>query len=218
MLVPILRVAVQLVETANNGLPTDAVLFARNIEFINWVLLIFNMVPVYPLDGGQILYALLWFVVGRVTALRIAAAIGLLGASLMVLAGLGFFVLLPRDFGSIWFVVIGVFMASRAWVGFVQARKVEEQLTAPQRLDHACPACGKSPPLGPAWACGQCGTKFDTFATGGRCPRCGEQYHETACGACGQRSPFGQWARVPVNPPDVAAAVEPERGDQDKRE
>jgi Zn-dependent protease len=33
--------------------------------FINLGLLILNMLPIYPLDGGQILRSLLWYVVGR---------------------------------------------------------------------------------------------------------------------------------------------------------
>jgi Zn-dependent protease len=41
----------------------------HNIWVINLVLLIFNMMPVYPLDGGQILRSLLWFVVGRANSL-----------------------------------------------------------------------------------------------------------------------------------------------------
>src|SRR5207253_3596718 len=36
---------------------------------INLGLLIFNMLPIYPLDGGQILRSLLWFVVGRARSL-----------------------------------------------------------------------------------------------------------------------------------------------------
>jgi hypothetical protein len=35
------------------------------IFYIDVGLLIFNILPIYPLDGGQILRALLWFLVGR---------------------------------------------------------------------------------------------------------------------------------------------------------
>jgi Zn-dependent protease len=32
---------------------------------MNLMILIFNLLPVYPLDGGQILRSLLWFGCGR---------------------------------------------------------------------------------------------------------------------------------------------------------
>src|SRR5690349_16714967 len=53
---------------------------APSIFWINSGLLAFNILPVYPLDGGQILRSLLWFVFGRASSLMIAAIVGLLGA------------------------------------------------------------------------------------------------------------------------------------------
>jgi len=44
---------------------------------INLGLLIFNILPFYPLDGGQILRSLLWFVLGRARSLMLAIAISI---------------------------------------------------------------------------------------------------------------------------------------------
>ena len=65
----------------------DFVHFLVSIAVINLGLLIFNLMPIYPLDGGQILQALLWFVMGQARSLMVAAIIGLAGAGgLIVLA------------------------------------------------------------------------------------------------------------------------------------
>ena len=46
------------------------------IALINIVILVFNLMPIYPLDGGQILRSLLWFPLGRIKSLRIASVVG----------------------------------------------------------------------------------------------------------------------------------------------
>src|SRR5439155_18040625 len=59
----------------------------RAVWFMNLGLLMFNMLPIYPLDGGQILRSLLWFPLGRARSLMAAAIVGLIGAAgLVVLA------------------------------------------------------------------------------------------------------------------------------------
>src|SRR5579872_2997524 len=84
------------------------------ITSINAYLLIFNILPIYPLDGGQILRSLLWFVMGRARSLMAAAVIGLLGAG-------GFIWLAIRD-QSVWLGAIAVFVLMNSWAGLQQAR------------------------------------------------------------------------------------------------
>src|ERR1039457_5800246 len=76
VLVPVLFVLLSLLGghlSLSGDEPTEFAEFLNNLWLINLVLLIFNMMPVYPLDGGQILRSLLWFVFGRANSLLAAS-------------------------------------------------------------------------------------------------------------------------------------------------
>src|SRR6201997_2830359 len=62
--------------------------FLRAFWFINLGLLIFNILPIYPLDGGQILRSLLWYIFGPIRSLLYATMVGFVG-----IAGLAFYAL-----------------------------------------------------------------------------------------------------------------------------
>src|SRR5947199_5216580 len=80
-LLPVLIVLVRLSRSSGWALAApDAYGLLRALLFIDVGLLIFNMLPVYPLDGGQILRSLLWFVLGRARSLMVATIIGFVGA------------------------------------------------------------------------------------------------------------------------------------------
>ena len=88
--------------------------FALGMLVINTGLLLFNLLPIYPLDGGQILQSLLWFVIGRSKSLRIVATVGMVtGVAAGAAAAYG------RD---VWLVVLAVFVVMRAWHGYKVAR------------------------------------------------------------------------------------------------
>src|SRR5216683_2722878 len=53
----------------------------RAVFFIDLGLLVFNILPIYPLDGGQILRSLLWFVLGRARSLMVATILGFVGVA-----------------------------------------------------------------------------------------------------------------------------------------
>lgn len=86
----------------------------RTIRFMNLGLLIFNLLPVYPLDGGQIFRALLWFPFGETRSLQIASAVGLVGG--VALGALALY------WQSIWTGVMAFFLLSRAFAGWQQAK------------------------------------------------------------------------------------------------
>ena len=61
-----------------------------------------------------------------------------------------------------------------------------------------CPKCKWKPIAGAYWMClPVCGTEWDTFATGGVCPTCGEVFEYTQCLRCEQLSPHKDWYHFP---------------------
>lgn len=186
ILVPVLYVVGTAVKTSalNSAIP-DLILLLRAIAWINLSLLIFNILPVYPLDGGQILRSLLWFVLGRARSLMAAAIVGFLGV-----AG---FILLAYRIGDAWLGVISIYLAMSCWSGFKQAQALTKLANLPRRDGYTCPTCQSRPPVGEYWKCSNCGQSFDTFATGAACPRCGTRFPVTSCLDCGRQHPLSDW-------------------------
>jgi Zn-dependent protease len=115
LLIPILFIAATATASYRlTGVDPNLHHLSVSLWFINLTLLIFNLLPFYPLDGGQIVRALLWFKVGAVRSLMIAAVIGIFGAALV-----GLYAYRIR---SIWVGIIAFFLFSQA-MGAVERTK-----------------------------------------------------------------------------------------------
>ena len=190
LLVPVTVAAFLIVENSNLKSP-DVHNFVLALIWVNGVLLAFNLLPIYPLDGGQILRALLWFILGAGRSLMIASGIGLVGAGIGIILAL-----LMRE---PWLVLMAAFAAMQSWAGFQRSKSMGAALTL--RSDVRCPACNVSPPAGPYWTC-PCGKSFDVFESKGICPNCGGVFGVIPCPTCRQAAPPQMWFRpaFPVQP------------------
>ena len=148
-------------------------------------LLIFNILPIYPLDGGQILRSLLWFVLGRARSLMVATIFGLIG--IVGVIGLALY------FKNAWLGVVAFYMLMNCWGGLKHSQALLRQAKIPRRQGYTCPTCQTAPPIGNYWKCGNCGQPFDTFQTGAACPNCRSQFPSTQCLDCGRSHTMNEW-------------------------
>lgn len=76
-----------------------AAFFVTVFADINLMLLFFNLLPIYPLDGGQMLQSILWPMIGYTRATIVSCWVGIGGACAMVLLGF---------WGGLWMVLIAI--------------------------------------------------------------------------------------------------------------
>ncbi|HWQ89584.1 MAG TPA: site-2 protease family protein [Desulfitobacteriaceae bacterium] len=86
------------------------VVLLNYVADVNLVLAIFNMVPAFPLDGGRVLRALIWYFKGNLkNATKIASSLGSIFGYFLIFVGiLG--VLTGLIINGIWFIFIGWFI------------------------------------------------------------------------------------------------------------
>ncbi len=101
-------------------------LFAR-MGWINLLLGGFNLLPGFPLDGGRVLRSIVWKATGDYRrATRVAGNGGRIIAGLMIAVGV-LSVFFRRDFGGLWWIVLG-------WFLFQAAGSTLAQLTVKEGL------------------------------------------------------------------------------------
>jgi Zn-dependent protease len=93
---------------------------------INFLVLVFNLLPAFPMDGGRIVRAIAWWRTGdRTSATRFAAGLGRVFAYLFIGGGL-LMIFGGYVFGGIWLALIGVVIN-----GSARAASAQTRITAP---------------------------------------------------------------------------------------
>ncbi len=87
---------------------------------INFLVLVFNLLPAFPMDGGRVVRAIAWWRTGdRTAATRFAAKLGRVFAYVFIAAGL--LLIFNHDvFGGIWLALIGMVINSSARAASMQ--------------------------------------------------------------------------------------------------
>jgi Zn-dependent protease len=97
--IPSQQELLELQENQNGMISSGYFLF--NLMIVNVFLVVFNLIPAFPMDGGRVLRALLSYRMSRSRATNVAARIGQFLAIIFVFAGF---------YTNFWLVFIGIFI------------------------------------------------------------------------------------------------------------
>jgi len=102
------------------ALPTTIDGVVTYLGWINLILVAFNMIPAFPLDGGRVLRAALWHLKGDLRwATRITSNLG--GLFGLLLIALGVVSAIGGNFiGGAWWVILGLFLRGAAGMSYQQ--------------------------------------------------------------------------------------------------
>lgn len=170
--------------------------FLTTVAYFNAFMLVFNLVPLYPLDGGRLLQAVLWLVLGRARSQGLISAVSFLGW-----CTLSVFCWRADDAPG---AGICLFAACVALQGAAWSWFFARQSRSPRRSTLQCPICRVSPPVGDFWRCGQCEEFCDAFSDDPTCAGGGPHRTEATCPTCGRELRRDRWVRVGEAPSELA--------------
>jgi len=98
----------------------EPMLIFRWLALVNLMLVVFNAIPGYPLDGGRVLRALIWAGSGNVRkATFLTSRIGVFFSWVLIVGG--FYGVFKGAWNAVTFIFIGIFLKTAAESGYLQA-------------------------------------------------------------------------------------------------
>jgi Zn-dependent protease/CBS domain-containing protein len=95
------------------GWPAPPLAAFKYLGAINIILLLFNIVPAFPLDGGRVLRSILWGATGNLRKATYWASLLGRGFAWLLIA-LGVLRILDKDWNGLWWLLIGWFVNNAA--------------------------------------------------------------------------------------------------------
>jgi Zn-dependent protease len=136
------------------SVPSALDLWLSFLVSMNALLLIFNLIPAFPLDGGRIARAVVWAFTGdRNRATRVSATLGQGFAGLLILYGLYQLVATDETTGGLWAIVLGYLLGSSARAAIAQSAFTErlKDITVADIMDSEPVAIPADLPAARAW-------------------------------------------------------------------
>lgn len=96
------------------------------LGFVNTMVLIFNLIPAFPLDGGRVFRGIVWAITGSyLTGTRVAGAVGIAFGWLLFISGFAM-AFSGNFFGGMWFFFLGMFLqnAAQASIAYAQLQQL----------------------------------------------------------------------------------------------
>lgn len=101
-------------------MPTSIIAVVWYVGVMNGVLVAFNMIPAFPLDGGRVLRSILWHVKGNLRwATKISSSLGSGFGMVLIIMGL-MNLLAGNVIGAVWQFLIGMFLRNAAQGSYQQ--------------------------------------------------------------------------------------------------
>lgn len=132
---------VGVVAVAGGGTLSPLMVVLSWLGYINLALAAFNMIPGYPLDGGRILRAIIWWKTGDLDrSTRTSARVGQAVASVFIAIGIVEY-FGGGGLGGLWIAFIGWFLLQAAGASYLQvgSRRVFEGVRVTDVMARDCP-------------------------------------------------------------------------------